>query len=69
MALRVFCRPGIDKILITPPTYGMYSVSAQINDVGVERVPLIVTDDDDHHHHHQFQLNLPQVIYTNKRLI
>ncbi|KAI0221327.1 histidinol-phosphate transaminase [Massospora cicadina] len=35
LTLRIFCRPGIDKILITPPTYGMYKVSAQINDVGV----------------------------------
>lgn len=38
--LRVFCRPGQDKILITPPTYGMYSVSATINDIGVTKVPL-----------------------------
>lgn len=38
--LRVFCVPGKDQILITPPTYGMYSVSATINDVGVVKVPL-----------------------------
>lgn len=38
--LRVFCTPGRDKILITPPTYGMYSVSATINDVGVHKIPL-----------------------------
>ena len=38
--LRVFCTPGKDKILITPPTYGMYAVSATINDVAVVKVPL-----------------------------
>lgn len=38
--MRVFCVPGKDKILITPPTYGMYSVSASINDVAVVKVPL-----------------------------
>ncbi|KAG5637612.1 hypothetical protein H0H81_003946 [Sphagnurus paluster] len=31
---------GAEKILVTPPTYGMYSVCAQVNDVGVVRVPL-----------------------------
>ena len=38
--LRCFCRPGHDKILICPPTYGMYSVSAHVNDLSVVRVPL-----------------------------
>lgn len=38
--LRVFCRPGQDKILTTPPTYGMYGVCANINDVGVIKIPL-----------------------------
>ncbi|KAJ7816110.1 pyridoxal phosphate-dependent transferase [Mycena leptocephala] len=32
--------PGKDKILITPPTYGMYSVCAQINDVAAVKCPL-----------------------------
>jgi histidinol-phosphate aminotransferase len=40
MIMRVFCHPGENKILITPPTYGMYSVCAQINDVEVVKVPL-----------------------------
>ena len=35
-----FCRPGRDKMLICPPTYGMYGVSACVNDVGVVHVPL-----------------------------
>ena len=38
--LRCFCRPGIDKILTCPPTYGMYAVSAQVNDIEVVKVPL-----------------------------
>lgn len=33
--------PGKDKILVCPPTYGMYSVSAQVNDVGLVKVPLL----------------------------
>ncbi|ANB12908.1 histidinol-phosphate transaminase [Sugiyamaella lignohabitans] len=33
--MRVLCVPGKDKLLTCPPTYGMYAVSAQINDVEV----------------------------------
>lgn len=39
--LRCFCIPGKDKILVCPPTYGMYSVSAQVNDVGLVKIPLL----------------------------
>ena len=39
--LRCFCVPGRDKILTCPPTYGMYSVSAQVNDISLVKVPLI----------------------------
>jgi histidinol-phosphate aminotransferase len=59
MAIRVFCRPGLDKILITPPTYGsisnnfrMYKVCANINDVGIVESPLTPN----------FQLNIPEVL-------
>ena len=38
--LRMFCVPGKDKILTCPPTYGMYSVSAQVNDLEVVKVDL-----------------------------
>ncbi|KAJ5131187.1 uncharacterized protein N7515_007226 [Penicillium bovifimosum] len=38
--LRCFCVPGKDKILTCPPTYGMYSVSAQVNDIDIVKVPL-----------------------------
>ncbi|CAN5251876.1 histidinol-phosphate transaminase [soil metagenome] len=37
---RAFCNPGKDSVILTPPTYGMYEVSANINDVFVKRVPL-----------------------------
>lgn len=38
--IRAFCNPGRDKIVICPPTYGMYEVSAAINDAGVVKVNL-----------------------------
>ena len=38
--LRCFCTPGRDKILTCPPTYGMYAVCAQVNDLEVVKVPL-----------------------------
>eukprot|EP00590_Aulacoseira_subarctica_P008427 CAMPEP_0172417434 /NCGR_PEP_ID=MMETSP1064-20121228/3953_1 /TAXON_ID=202472 /ORGANISM="Aulacoseira subarctica , Strain CCAP 1002/5" /LENGTH=391 /DNA_ID=CAMNT_0013155763 /DNA_START=20 /DNA_END=1195 /DNA_ORIENTATION=+ len=41
LLLRIFCAPSTqDSILITPPTYGMYSVCAKINDVAIVKVPL-----------------------------
>jgi histidinol-phosphate aminotransferase len=45
---RSFGNPGVDNVILVPPTYGMYLVSANINDVSVKNVPL--TED--------FQLNL-----------
>lgn len=38
---RCFCEPGKDNVIICPPTYGMYEVSANINDVDVRRAPLL----------------------------
>lgn len=32
MIMRIFCAPGKDAILITPPTYGMYTVCAKVKD-------------------------------------
>eukprot|EP00467_Chlorarachnion_reptans_P016334 CAMPEP_0114537254 /NCGR_PEP_ID=MMETSP0109-20121206/29477_1 /TAXON_ID=29199 /ORGANISM="Chlorarachnion reptans, Strain CCCM449" /LENGTH=401 /DNA_ID=CAMNT_0001721125 /DNA_START=89 /DNA_END=1294 /DNA_ORIENTATION=- len=40
MVMRMVCTPGKDSILICPPTYGMYKVSAAVNDVKVISVPL-----------------------------
>jgi histidinol-phosphate aminotransferase len=38
---RAFCNPGVDNVVICPPTYGMYEVSANINDVEIRRAPLL----------------------------
>ena len=38
---RSFCEPGKDNVIINPPTYGMYEVSANINDVEIRRAVLI----------------------------
>lgn len=40
LLMRVCVAPGREKILTTPPTYGMYAVCAQVNDVGIVKVPL-----------------------------
>ena len=45
---RSFCNPGIDNVIIMPPTYGMYQVSANINDVEARKI--LLTE--------HFQLNL-----------
>ncbi|TFK49348.1 histidinol-phosphate aminotransferase [Heliocybe sulcata] len=45
LLMRVCVAPGKEKILITPPTYGMYSVCAQVNDVGVVKVNLELSGD------------------------
>lgn len=37
---RAFCEPGRHNVIVCPPTYGMYEVSANINDVAVRKVPL-----------------------------
>lgn len=52
--LRCFCRPGRDRILVCPPTYGMYGVSAQVNDVGLVKVPLLPAPG--------FQLDVPAIL-------
>lgn len=49
--IRAFCDPGKDNIIICPPTYGMYEVSANINGVAIKKVPLTPA----------FQLDLPAI--------
>ncbi|KAK0547411.1 histidinol-phosphate transaminase [Tilletia horrida] len=39
---RICGTPGKDKIAICPPTYGMYSVCAAVNDLAVVKVPLVL---------------------------
>jgi len=52
LLFRIFCEPGRDECIICPPTYGMYKVSADINDIAVKEVPL--TSD--------FQLDVPSIL-------
>lgn len=40
LLVRAFCRAGEDAILIQPPTFGMYSVCARIQNAAVIEVPL-----------------------------
>ncbi|EDM43497.1 histidinol-phosphate transaminase [unidentified eubacterium SCB49] len=40
ITFRVFCEPAKDKAIILTPTYGMYEVSAAINNVALINVPL-----------------------------
>ncbi|HVX27721.1 MAG TPA: histidinol-phosphate transaminase [Parafilimonas sp.] len=51
LLIRAFCNPGKDEILIFPPTYGMYEVSAAINDVQIKEV--LLTEN--------FELNIPEI--------
>ncbi|QNS15294.1 histidinol-phosphate transaminase [Mannheimia bovis] len=50
LIIRAFCEPN-DSILYCPPTYGMYSVSADTCGIATKTVPLTA----------DFQLNLPQI--------
>jgi histidinol-phosphate aminotransferase len=40
LLVRAFCRPGIDAIAISPPTFGMYAVCAGVQGAAVESLPL-----------------------------
>ena len=40
LAFRIFCEPKKDKVLTFTPTYGMYEVAANINDIEVIELPL-----------------------------
>lgn len=51
---RCFCRPGIDNVVAIEPTYGMYKVCADINDVEYRPVQL-----DDH-----YQMNGQKMLDT-----
>jgi histidinol-phosphate aminotransferase len=41
LLIRSFCEPGLDRVVICPPTYGMYAISAQSNQVQCSVVPLL----------------------------
>ena len=52
LAFRIFCDPVKDNVIICPPTYGMYEVSANINNVEIKRVNLLPG----------FQLDVPGIL-------
>lgn len=62
LLFRAFCEPGKDNVIILPPTYGMYEVSASINNVEARKVNLLPN----------FQLDLEKIaeaIDENTKLI
>lgn len=40
LLIRAFCIPGKDHVILLPPTYGMYEVSAAVNAIAIKRVNL-----------------------------
>ena len=59
---RCFCNPRKDNVIICPPTYGMYEVSAHVNDIEIRRATL--TD------HFQLDLNgINRLRDSNTKLI
>ncbi len=52
LLFRAFCEPHQEEVIILPPTYGMYEVSASINAVKVVQVPLT----------RDFQLDVPAIL-------
>ena len=52
LAFRIFCEPKKDNVIVCPPTYGMYKVCANINDVEVREV--LLTEN--------FQLDAPGIL-------
>ncbi len=57
LLIRAFCIPGKDSILINVPTYGMYEVCANMNDVEVIKVGL----------DEEFQIDLPKVLEKSRQ--
>ncbi len=41
LLLRVFCRPGVDRVLTCPPCFGMYALSARVQGAEVIEAPLV----------------------------
>ncbi|WP_439882834.1 histidinol-phosphate transaminase [Pontibacter sp. MBLB2868] len=54
LLLRAFCQPGKDALLSLPPTYGMYEVSANLNEVRIDTVKLTA----------DFQIPVREVLQT-----
>lgn len=59
LGFRIFCNPGKDKVIVCPPTYGMYEVSANINDIEIVSKPLDEI----------FQLNVEKILSEDAKII
>jgi histidinol dehydrogenase len=59
LALRIFCTPENDSIIICPPTYGMYEVLANINHLKTIEIPLTA----------DFQLDIAQILNTDAKML
>jgi histidinol-phosphate aminotransferase len=59
LVYRIFCEPQKDSVIICPPTYGMYEVSANINNVNIIRVPL----------NSDFELNIDEILSHNAKCL
>ncbi len=59
LVYRVFCEPTQDSVIICPPTYGMYEVSANINNVNLIRIPL----------NDEFELNTERILSESAKCI
>ncbi len=62
LLFRAFCEPSKDNIIICPPTYPMYEVNANINNIGIKSAPLLS----------DFQLNvahIEQLVDENTKII
>ncbi len=62
LLIRIFCEPGRDSVIIPEPTYGMYKVASDINNV--ETISVLLTD--------QFQIDfneIEKVYNSNSKII
>ncbi len=56
---RVFCEPGFDSVIICPPTYGMYEVYANINNINIINIPLDAN----------FQVNVAAIMASKAKIL
>jgi histidinol-phosphate aminotransferase len=62
LLIRMTCNPAKDHVIICPPTYGMYEVSASVNNIEIKRINLTA----------DYQLNVEEIcaqINENSKLI
>ncbi|HMM12518.1 MAG TPA: histidinol-phosphate transaminase [Bacteroidales bacterium] len=59
LLIRLFCEPHKDKVLVLPPTYGMYAVAAAVHNVAVEEIMLTA----------DFQPDVEKVLKSDAKLL